>query len=175
MAFTTFTELARSRYSVRKFADRPINKKTMDIILEAGNLAPTGCNYQPQRIYIVRSEEKLAVLNRVCRCIFGAKTVLLFTYNTDEEWKNPLESGVHSGVEDVSIVATHIMLAAWEQGVGSCWVNYFANSRLEKEMGLPPNERAVLLMPIGYPAEDSEPLEKMHGVFKNIEDTVKEI
>ena len=167
-----FMELAKTRYSVRKFDDRPIEKETLDLILEAGNVAPTGCNYQPQRIYVVQSEEKIAKLNELSRCIFGAKTVLLFTYNKDEDWKNPLENGVHSGVQDVSIVATHIMLEAWELGVGTCWVNYFANSRLEKELGLPENECAVLLMPMGSPAEDSVPL-KLHDELKNIDETVK--
>ncbi len=169
-----FMELAKSRYSVRKFDDRPVDRKTLDLILAAGNVAPTGCNYQPQRIYVVQSEEKIAKLNELSKCIFGAKTVLLFTYSEDEDWKNPLEKGVHSGVQDVSIVATHIMLEAWELGVGTCWVNYFANSRLEKELGLPENERAVLLMPMGYPADDSLPL-KLHEEFKNIDETVRYI
>lgn len=167
-----FMELAKSRYSVRKFSDIPIEKKTLDLILEAGNVAPTGCNYQPQRIYVVQSEEKISKLNEISKCIFGAKTVLVFTYNQDEDWKNPLEKGVHSGIQDVSIVASHIMLEAWELGVGTCWVNYFANSRLEKELGLPENERAVLLMPMGYPAEDSVPL-KLHEESKSIDETVR--
>lgn len=169
-----FMELVKTRYSVRKFDDRPIEKEILDIILEAGNVAPTGCNYQPQRIYVVQSEEKIAKLNELSKCIFGAKTVLLFTYNKDEEWKNPLENGVHSGVQDVSIVASHIMLEAWELGVGTCWVNYFANSKLEKELGLPENECAVLLMPMGYPAEDSVPL-KLHEECRAIDETVRYI
>ena len=170
-----FLELAKSRYSVRKFSDKSIEQEKLDLILEAGNVAPTGCNYQPQRIYVIQSEEKIAKLNELSKCIFGAKTVLLFTYNTDEDWKNPLEGGVRSGVQDVSIVATHIMLEAWELGIGTCWVNYFANSKLEKELELSKNEKAVLLMPIGYPAEDSVPLEKMHSVYKNINETVRYI
>lgn len=169
-----FSELAKTRYSVRKFLDKPIEQDVMEKILIAGNVAPTGCNYQPQRIYVVTSPEKIALLNQISRCIFGAKTVLLFTYNSEEDWKNPLESGVHSGVQDVSIVATHIMLQAYELGVGTCWVNYFSPSRLEKEMNLPENERAVLLMPMGYPAEDSEPL-AMHSRYKEISETVRYI
>lgn len=170
-----FLELAKTRFSVRKFLDKEIEKEKMDKILEAGNVAPTGCNHQPQRIYIIKSEEKIAALNKLSKCIFGAKTVLLFTYNENEEWKNPLEKGVHSGVQDVSIVATHVMLEAWELGIGTCWVNYFAPAELEKALDLPPNERAVLLMPIGYPADDASPLEKMHSVYKPIGDTVREM
>ena len=169
----SFLELAKSRFSIRKFDDRPIEKEKLDLILEAGNVAPTGCNYQPQRIYVIESAEKLAILNEQSKCIFGAKTVLLFAYNADEDWKNPLERGVHSGVQDVSIVATHVMLEAWELGIGTCWVNYFANTKLERALGLPDNERAVLLMPIGYPADDAEPLAKMHNVYKDIDETVR--
>lgn len=167
-----FSELAESRYSVRKFEDRPIAPDTMNAILRAGNVAPTGCNYQPQRIYVIESPEKIEQLNVLSKCIFGAKTVLLFTYNTEEDWKNPLEKGVHSGVQDVSIVATHVMLQAWELGVGTCWVNYFSPSKLEKALNLPENEKAVLLMPIGYPAEDSVPL-KLHSQYKDISETVR--
>lgn len=170
-----FTELARSRFSVRKFSDREIGQAELDLILEAGNIAPTGCNYQPQRIYVIRSEEYIAKLNELSRCIFGARTVLLFTYDSTEDWKNPLEKGVHCGVQDVSIVATHVMLKAWELGIGTCWVNYFSPTRLEKELGLPENERSVLLMPIGYPADDAVPLEKMHSVCKPLGDTVRYI
>lgn len=168
-----FSDLAKERYSVRKFSERQIEREQLDLILKVGNIAPTGHNNQPQRIYVVQSEENIAKLNKLSRCIFSAKTVLLFTYNTDEDWKNPLENGVHSGIQDVSIVATHIMLEAWELGIGTCWVNYFPNSKLEKELCLPQNERAVLLMPMGYPAVDAKPLESMHGVCKNISETVR--
>ena len=167
-----FTELSESRYSVRKFKDRPVSKEHMQIILRAAQLAPTGCNYQPQRIYIAESEEAIGRLNEISRCIFGAKTVLVFTYNEDEEWKNPLEKGGHSGEQDVSIVASHVMLQAWELGIGTCWVNYFSNSRLEKELELPENERSVLIMPMGYPAEDASPL-AMHSEYKDISDIVR--
>jgi len=167
-----FSELAESRYSVRKFTDKPIDTDIMNKILTAGNVAPTGCNRQPQRIYVITSPEKIDLLNQISKCIFGAKTVLLFAYDTSEDWKNPLESGVHSGIQDVSIVATHIMLQAWELGIGTCWVNYFSPSRLKEEFGLPETEEAVLLMPMGYPAEDSEPI-AMHSQYKEISQTVR--
>ena len=167
-----FLEAAKSRYSVRKFEDRKVEADHMKMILEAANAAPTACNYQPQRIYVIEKEENIEKLNSVCKCIFGAKTVLMFTYNTDEEWKNPLQDGIRSGIEDVSIVATHAMMEAWELGIGSCWVNYFANADIEKAFGLPENEKLVLLLPMGYPAADSEPMKNMHDVCKPIEKTV---
>ena len=139
-----FETLAKTRYSVRKFDGRPVSADDLSYLMSIAHAAPTGCNYQPQRIYIVQSDAALGKLNSLSRCIFGAKTVLIFAYDTREDWKNKLEPGVHSGEQDVSIVASHVMLAAWERGIGSCWVNYFANERLRREMGLPEQERQIL-------------------------------
>lgn len=167
-----FMELAKKRYSVRKFSERTIEQEKLDVIFSVGNIAPTAKNLQPQRIYVLQSEDALAKLDTLTHCRYGAKTVLLFAYNTDEDWKNPLEEGVHSGVEDVSIVATHIMLAAAEQGLDTCWCNYFANSKLEELFDLPENEKSVLIMPIGYAADDAKPT-PLHEQKKELSETVK--
>lgn len=167
-----FFELAKSRYSVRRYKDKPISDEHLDRILEAANEAPTGCNNQPFRIFVAQSKDSLDKLNKLSRCIFGAKTVFIFALNTDEDWKNPLEKGVRAGVQDVSIVASHVMFAAWELGIGTCWVNYFANSKLDKAFGFPENLKSVLIMPMGYPADDSDPI-PMHFSCKSLEDTVR--
>lgn len=168
----SFFELARSRYSVRHFINKPVSREHIDRILEAANEAPTGCNYQPFRIFVAQSEDSIRKLNELSRCIFGAKTVFIFALNTDEDWKNPLEKGIRAGIQDVSIVASHVMLAAWELGIGTCWVNYFSNSKLDKEFGFPDNIKSVLIMPMGYPSDESEPI-PMHYNCKRIEETVR--
>lgn len=167
-----FLELAKNRFSVRKFSDKPIEQDKLDKILEAGNVAPTAVNFQPQKIYVLQSDEALAKVNSVCKCIYGAKTVLMFAYDSDHDWKNPKESDIHSGQQDVSIVATHIMLEAWNLGIGSCWVNLFSNSELEKTFNLPKNEKTVLLMPLGYIADGVGPHKQWHFVCKKISDIV---
>ena len=167
-----FLELAKARYSVRKFSSRPIEQEKLDRIIEAAMIAPTGKNNQAWRCYVLRSDEAMEKINGLSRCIFGAPMVLLFTYDTQEEWHSPLEEGIHSGVEDVSIVATHAMLEAWELGVGSIWVNLFPNTETAKAFGLPENEKAVLLLPIGYPGEKAAP-SPMHSAFKPMEELAK--
>ena len=170
----TFTELAKARYSVRKYSDRLLEPGKLEQIMEAGLMAPTAKNNQPQRIYVLQSKESLDKLDSLTHCRYGEGTVLLFTYNADEDWKNPLEDGVHSGVEDVSITATYIMLRAIELGVYTTWCNYFANSKLEQMFDLPEHEKAVLVMPIGYPAEDVEPA-PAHTESKNIQEVMRYI
>ncbi|MBR6373082.1 MAG: nitroreductase family protein [Victivallales bacterium] len=168
----SFMDLARRRYSVRRFSDKPVPRETLVKILEAGNIAPTAKNQQPQRIRVLQSKEDLALIDTLTPCRYGAPVVLVFTYDEDEEWKNPLEEGVHSGVEDVSIVATHIMLQAADLGVESIWLNYFPNTKLEADFKLPSNERSVLLMPLGYAAEGARPAPQ-HTSKKPLDATVE--
>lgn len=167
----SFLELARDRYAVKKFSDRPIEEEKLAQILEAGRIAPTAANKQAQRVYVLQSKEALMKINALSRCIYGAKTVLMVGYDANEDWKNPLEEGIHSGQQDASIVATHMMLEACDLGIGSCWVNMFPNTKTAKEFGLPENIKIVLLMPIGYAAEGSGPLPR-HTDRKPIGDTV---
>lgn len=167
---TSFMDLARERYSCRRFSDRPVDAEKLGLVLEAARIAPTAKNLQPEHIYVLQSAEALAKVDELTHCRFGAPVVLLFCYDTSEEWKNPLEEGVHSGVEDASIAATHAMLEAAELGLATCWVNYFPNTRLERSLGLPASRRSVLLMPLGFadaaahPAHlhnESKPLDQM--------------
>lgn len=169
-----FLELAKSRYSVRKFSDRPVEPGKLALVLEAARIAPTAHNNQPWRIYVLQSEAALGKLSALSPCTFGAKTILLFAYHREEEWRNPLEEGVAAGVEDVSIAATHAMLEAADLGLGTCWCNYFPNSQAERALGLPPDERAVLFMPIGYPAADAAP-SPMHSAKRPAEELVRRL
>lgn len=167
-----FITLAKKRHSVRNFSDKPVEQRKLDKLLEAALVAPTAKNFQPQRIYVLQSEEALAKLDELTHCRYGAKTVLLFTYDADEDWKNPLESGVHSGIEDVSILATHAMLEAAEIGLATCWCNYFPNSKLAKSLRLPDAEKPVLIMPIGYEAASSK-ASSSHSESKDVSEIVK--
>ena len=162
------------RYSVRDFADKPIEEEKLRQILEAGRIAPTAANKQPDKIYAIRSPEGLDKIRALTRCAFNAPVVLMFVYDEGAVWKSPLEPGFNAGHQDVSIVATHIMLRAWDLGIGSCWVNFFPQSETGRAFGLPENEKPVLLLPIGYPGEKAKP-SPMHSQRKPLEELVKDL
>ena len=166
-----FSELAKERYSVRKFKEEPIKEEHLNAILEAGRVAPTACNYQPQKIYVVRDPALLQGLAGVCRCTFGAPAILVVGYDRDRAWKNRLVPGYCSGETDAAIVCTHMMLEAWEMGVGSCWVGYFNGAKVAEVLGLPENVVVTAMLPMGYPAEDAAPLD-LHGIIRPTEETV---
>ena len=169
-----FNDVIRERFSVRQFDERPIEEEVLQRILEAGRIAPTAANKQPWRVSVIRSDEGLEKIRAISRCAFNAPVVLLFTYDENEQWRSPLEEGITSGQQDVSIVATHMMLAAWDLGIGSCWVNFFPQSETGRAFGLPENEKPVLLLPIGYPGEKAKP-SPMHSQRKPLEELVKDL
>lgn len=170
----TFQELAKNRYSVRSFRETPIEKEHMDLILEAGRVAPTACNFQPQKIYVARSAEAREKLASVCRCTFGAPVILVVGYDRTRDWKNKLMPGLTSGETDAAIVCTHMMLQAADLGIGSCWVGYFNPEQVAEVLGLPENITVTALLPIGYPAENAAPL-PLHSQYRELTDTVAEI
>ncbi len=168
----TFLELAKERYSVRKFKDMPIEAEKMQAILEAGKVAPTACNNQPQKIYVVESVENRQKLASVCKCTFDAPTILVVAYDRTRDWKNKRMPGYSSGETDAAIVCTHMMLEAWELGIGSCWVGMFSSDEVIKALGLSEDICVSALLPIGYPADDVKPLD-LHYTYREDNDMVK--
>ena len=113
-----FLTLAANRFSVRRFDARPVEPEALSRILRAGQLAPTACNRQPQRILILQSEDSLARLRRCTVCHFNAPVALIVCYDKTECWTREFD-GKPSGDIDASIVTTHMMLEAAELGVGT--------------------------------------------------------
>lgn len=150
-----FLDLAKSRYSDRRFAPDPIEPEKLAQILEAGRVAPTARNLQPQRILVVQSAEGLAKIDRASKCRFGAPTVLVLTYDMTVASHNP--DVVDFGIVDTSIVATHMMLQASELGIHSCWVGLIDPSELRRQLEIPRTHRIISIMPLGYPSEESHP------------------
>ncbi|MGI6212485.1 MAG: nitroreductase family protein [Anaerovoracaceae bacterium] len=167
-----FLSLAEERFSVRKYQDKTIEPEKMKKILKAAKIAPTAANQQPFRIYMLKSKEALETIRGITPCAFNAPLVLLMTYNEDEQWKNAQEPGIASGQEDVSIIATHIMLEAWDLGIASCWVNAFPNSKAAEAFHIPENEKVVLLMPLGYADPSAVPTPK-HTQSRSMDEVVK--
>jgi len=165
-----FLDLAAQRYSVRKFRNEPVEQEAIDKILAAGHLAPTGCNYQPQRILVIRSEAAMEKLRGCTKCHFGAPMAMLICYNKNECWVRKYD-GESCGWTDASIVTTHMMLEADELGVGTTWVMHFDPFAVRREFGLADELIPVALLVMGYPAEDCEPA-SLHTSFRPMEEIV---
>ena len=165
-----FKEVIKKRYSCKKYSDRHLEPEKLAAILEAGRLAPTARNFQEQRIYVLQTEETLAKIDKVTPCRYGAPTVLVVAFDRNHVYTYP-GGRKDSGAEDATIVATHMMLAATDAGVDSCWLNFLDPDALAADLGLPENEEILMVMDLGYAAQGAGPLPN-HFSRKPLEETV---
>ena len=165
-----FKEVISKRYSCKKYSDRQVEEEKIQAILEAGRLAPTAKNLQEQHVYVIRKKEILEKIDTLTPCRYGAPTMLAVAFNKKNVFTYP-GGKRDSGVEDASIVATHLILAAANEGVDSCWLNFFDPDKVAEALGLPEDEELLMLMDLGYAAEGAGPLPN-HGSRKALEETV---
>ena len=165
-----FKEVVKTRYSCKKYSSRQVEQEKLNAILEAGRLAPTAKNLQEQHVYVVQSAEGLAKIDAVTPCRYGAPTVVVVAFDKNNVFTYP-GGKRDSGVEDATIVATHMILAAANEGVDSCWVNFFDPEKLASDLALPENEEVLMVMDLGYAAEGAGPLAN-HASRKTLAETV---
>ena len=168
--FDSFLDLAKERYSVRSYSQKKIEQEKLDKILEAGRVAPTAANFQPQKVFVLESEEALNKARSVTPFCFDAPVVLMICSDSNISWK--AVDGHDSGPIDVAIVVTQMMLEAFDIGIGSCWVRGYDKNLLSEVFELPDNLEPVALLPIGYPSEKSEPWPGAHDVRRPLDETV---
>ena len=165
-----FKEVVKNRYSCKKYRDDKVEPEKLEAILSAGRLAPTAKNLQEQHIYVLQSEEMLAKVDALTPCRYNAPVVLVVAFDKNNVFTYPGDKR-DSGVEDATIVATHMILAAKDEGVDSCWVNFFDPEKAAEALGLPENEEVLMLMDLGYAAEGAGPLAN-HDSRKPLSETV---
>ncbi len=172
-----FFELAKNRYSERFFDPKPIEQEKLDKILEAGRLVPTACNYQPQKFYLIRSEQAMAKLKKVTPFHYNAPAVILVCYDAREVWTNPGDRyyrNYNSGEQDASIAAATMMYEAEELGVHTIWIRGFDSKSVVDIFGLPEHMIPVMMLGLGYPNEKAKP-NPWHFSRKPIGDFVTEL
>lgn len=148
-------ELMKERYSLRKFSDRKVEQEKIDLMLEAARLAPTGVNYQPQRISVIESEENLAKIKECTKYHFNAPLTFIICSDTTSSWHNMYDEDYAMG--DLSIAAAQMMLEAVVLGLGTTYVGAFDRKLLAKTFQLPNFLLPMILLPTGYPAEGARP------------------
>ena len=165
-----FKEVIKNRYSCKKYGTKQVENEKLEAILNAGRLAPTAKNLQEQHVYVVQSKDALAKVDSVTPCRYGAPTVLVVAFDKNNVFTYP-GGKRDSGVEDATIVATHMILAAADEGVDSCWINFFDPDKMAEALELPENEEILMVMDLGYAAEGAGPLPN-HGSRKELSETV---
>jgi len=148
-----FLELAERRYSVRAYRPDPIADNILQEVLRAAILAPTACNRQPYRILVLPTLGHEKDLSRIYShsWFLQAPLVVAFVGVLSESWTR--RDGVNYTFVDVTLAMDHLVLAATERGLGTCWVAAFNVSAAREVLGLPNGVEPVAFTPLGYPAD----------------------
>ena len=144
-----FLDLAKQRCSIRSFTDKPVEKGKLDYILEAGRVAPSACNKQPQRIIVVQEPKNIRRIQRAYKT-FGSPCVLIICRDERDSLIRVFDNKC-SGDLDIGIVTDHMMLAAREVGIGSVMVGLFDPRIIRLEFDIPDYIQPTALLIMGYP------------------------
>ena len=147
-----YFECIQKRFSCRSFKEEKVSKEILEGVLQAGLLAPTACNYQPERIVVVEDPSIIERLKEATRYTFNAKTILIVCHDKNESWHRG-NDGVDHGIVDSTIVATQMVLALTSLGLASCYVCSFKEKLAREILGLSDHLNIDIMLPIGYPRE----------------------
>lgn len=166
-----FLELAKKRYSCRKFSDKEVEEEKINKILEAFRIAPTACNYQPQRLLVVRDKENLKKIRFCTPCGWKAPVQILIFFDKDISAKRR-DDNLDLGYMDASIATTQMMLEACDLGLESTWIEMIKPEKVRKHFNVPDNYEVFGLLVLGYADDESNPSE-LHYNKKDISEFVK--
>ncbi len=161
-----------TRRSIRRYKDEPIEDEKLSSILANTLFSPTSKNRRPWEFIVVRDKERIDAISKV-RAIGSAflkeapcVILVIGDPTTSEVW-----------IEDTSIAAYAIQLAAHEQGLGTCWVQIrlrehsevmSASDYLKEKFGIPDQMEVACAIGIGYPDEEKAPHELTEELLSKV-------
>jgi nitroreductase len=157
-----FRRLVATRHSVRAYRPDPVPEPLLLEVLEAARLAPSACNRQPFRILVIHTRGRETDLLRVYpkAWFVEAPLVLAVCAVPGEAWTRSRHDGWSAAETDVTIATDHLLLAAADRGLGTCWVAAFDPVAAREVLGLPGDVVPVAFTPLGWPADAPGPKER---------------
>lgn len=175
-----FQELINQRQSVRRYQEKPLERKELQLLIEAVHIAPSACNSQPWKLILV---DEPALKNEVAKATFS-KTVAFNKFALEAPViavlvmeKAKLVAQIGGRIKnkeypqyDIGIAADHFCLQAAEIGLGTCMIGWFDERKIQQLLNVPRNRKIGLLITLGYPPEDykmrkkiRKPLDQIYG------------
>lgn len=165
-----FIDLAKERFSCRKFKTDKVEQNSINLIIEAGMVAPTAVNKQPVKILVLTDEKKLIKLKDCTKYDFDAPLCFVVCANKEKAYNRGYD-GKNSAEIDAAIITTHMMLEAQDLGLGTTWVMAFNPEKVREAYNIPSELEIVALLPTGYPADDVT-VSPLHSRFADIDEII---
>ena len=152
-----FSELIEKRYSVRAYKPDPVEDDKLQQVLEAARLAPTAANRQPFQLIVIHTAGREAELKRIYnRDWFVQAPLVICACGTPAQgWVR--RDGKNYNDVDVAIAMDHLILAAANLGLGTCWIAAFDPTAAREVLHLPDDVEPIAFTPLGYPADQPGP------------------
>jgi len=152
-------EIITNRRSIRSYKSDKIEDEKLDYILQAFRKAPSAKNLQPWKLVIVKNKNKREDLAIACnnQSFISEAPIIIVACAKEEEAYGVMGGYLNSYPIDIAIAMEHLILAATEQGLGTCWIGAFKENLVKGILGVPENIRVVALTPVGYPSSTADP------------------
>jgi len=167
--FDNLLQIMKKRKSIRGFKDIEIEKEKLDYILEAFRVAPSAKNLQPWKLIVINDKKIIEELVPACKnqYFIAEAPIVIAACAFEEEAYGIMGSYLNSYPVDIGIAFEHLILAATEQGLGTCWIGAFFEDEVKKVLDVPEKVRVVALTPVGYPNDNGRDKPR-----KNLEEIV---
>lgn len=148
-------EAIEKRRSVRAYQNKLIPEEKLKKILEAARLAPSARNSQPHKFIIVKDPQLIKKIAKEATkySFIGEAPVIIVAVALNPDYV--MSSGVPAHPVDIAIAIDHMTLIAVEEGLGTCWIGGFYQDKIKQILNIPEKYKAVILLPLGYPADSS--------------------
>jgi len=152
-----FYDVIKTRRSVRSYSSEMPPQEAVDRLMEAVRLSPSGSNRQPWKFILVTDTEKMKKIMVACnnQKFLGEAPVMVVACGQGINYNRGGYMGDMSFIMDVSIAFTHLILAARAEGLGTCWIGSFENTKIKPILGIPDGWEVVAVSPLGYPRDDA--------------------
>jgi nitroreductase len=153
-----YSELIAQRYSVRAYKPDPVEDEKLQAVLEAARLAPTAANRQPFQLVVLHTAGREGEIGKIYRreWFVQAPLVIAVCAISSLAWVRESDR-FNARMIDAAIVADHLILAAANQGLGTCWIAAFNVDAARSVLQLPDEVEPVVFTPLGYPADQPGP------------------
>jgi nitroreductase len=152
-----FRDLARARHSCREYLARPVEEEKLAAVLEAARLAPTACNRQAFKLYVLPTAGRQAELGRLYGRDWLAKAPIVIGIAGEPAGNWVRKDGRNYVDVDCAIVMDHLILQATDLGLGTCWIGAFDPPAAHRLLDLPPGWEPIAFTPLGYPKDPGRP------------------
>lgn len=153
-----YSELITARYSVRAYRPDTVEEEKLTAVLAAARLAPTAANRQPFQLIVMHTAGREKEIGKIYRkpWFVQAPIVIGVCAVSSQAWVRESDR-FNARLIDATIVADHLILAATNLGLGTCWIAAFNVDAARSVLQLPDDAEPVIFTPLGYPADQPVP------------------